>query len=260
MVASVANNGATRLLDLPNEILQMIFREAYKRLRLGCKYSGTSDQTALITYPSVLLVSKCFYAMAKAAAIEEGTVDLGGPRFNFSGNLCLSPSFHLVQHLEATGNNWDPWQAKATEAVMMAIKAATQLKTLHLNIGTIYLPHIRAHGWPLRKEARSRSVSRWGPQRLSRASKPTITFWIVQEWKKRDRAFEICMEMVLKANPTPTDEHHHRFWNMVFSTRTNNVAFMPGKDNRNPMKDDSEFDMTMDPGYLESLFADRKRL
>jgi hypothetical protein len=150
MATPPASNDATQLLDLPSELLQMIFREVFENPRLGCKYQR-STQTAVIADPPSLLVSKKYLEQAKIAMLDEATVHLhrslltwlrvDSQKASSSGLYPhFSPDFRLIQHLRSSSvpSPFDTW------AWLKAVEAAPLLRTLTL----MYKDPIRLVKWP----------------------------------------------------------------------------------------------------------------
>jgi hypothetical protein len=217
MADNVENNGPKHLLDLPIEILRVIFREVCKSLRLGCELRGTYDRTAKITYPSVLLVSKRYFDAVKKIALEEGVVLLGGLRFELPWTTYIFPELQLVQHLDDSDNiDFD-----SAEALTVAVKTATQLKSLRLNLDlkSIWLPEdwnswsFVAEGGPIALELASAKpgIIRYIQNDLAGKLSRRLKVWggVVEEWMKRGSTFEICIVIKLLGSCPRTNDFYH---------------------------------------------------
>ncbi|KPI36316.1 uncharacterized protein AB675_7284 [Cyphellophora attinorum] len=138
MATSTQNNDGTRLLDLPSELLQMIFRAVFAGQNLVCRHNR-SNNTVTIARPSSMIVSKCYLAEAKnALLVSEGVVDL---ELEWEGcdweNVSFSPEFQLIQHLKVPEHIYHSGGTpKAENVVRRALKAAPQLKSLTFTLAS----------------------------------------------------------------------------------------------------------------------------
>jgi hypothetical protein len=203
MAALTQSDEATRLLDLPSEILQMILREAYRGMALDTKYQPSTHKV-MPAYPPSILVSKAYTAEAKQAILQEAIFNVRmdsmvSQMIGYEGFYAgFSSDFGLIRHLRIHSAIC-PGKTKSKLSIL--VEAAPRLRTLTLiyerPIVLDYADGIKDEGFSGKLtegtlSGISRELGAWvcSPQKIEINS---LTAW-GQQWAKREDILEVFME------------------------------------------------------------------
>ncbi|KPI36295.1 uncharacterized protein AB675_7285 [Cyphellophora attinorum] len=261
MSMPISGSEAARLFDIPGEILQMIFREAFKNLRLDCKYRP-STRMVMVAYPSCLRVSKKYFAEARIPLLREATIDLHDdiiPGLSIASrsqkspvrSSHFSPDFALIQHLRATimPSYLD------TAAWRYAMRATPRLRALTL-FYEFAIQLLRGPEWSTVK------LTDYGRTIIKNEMQESICRWLkiapwndlIQQCFERHEDLEFFIERKVIGHHHTEDKHGYRHFHIstaILSTRTWELEVMPGKDNHLSDKSVPEFTVRLDPAVAK---------
>ncbi|KPI34841.1 uncharacterized protein AB675_4849 [Cyphellophora attinorum] len=291
-MSSTSSLSKRGLMSLPSEILESIIDKVFPDSQLYI-INGKDlkwPKKMSIRLPHSLLVSKTYFKLAKAAALQQATIaiphkfDIDRARIS---SLLFSPDFRLLQYLDV--RSWIHTWRQIDERVFKAmLSAAPQLRKLTVDGPKIWgcrgytstghrdrddpVPFTVTPGPDLPQHIKQKFEEefRFKPINYRVPNFKDMGGLALHAWLTRNKDFELCFVARVKTHTWSKDlcgspggprggfiERH--LWDVTFSTHTPALAVKPGdrpgNENCNPdQKEEAEFDIPIDPSFFENVY------
>ncbi|KPI36259.1 uncharacterized protein AB675_7272 [Cyphellophora attinorum] len=259
--ASTRGEDVTSLMSLPDEILEMIFEECFRNHRFHARPMKSTNKL-MVDLPRSLRTSKRFRKIAQPVALHH--VFINPPSLTTGDSrpsgILVSLDVSVLQSLKIN----HPWKLRDVKFFSKTIKAVPGLQKLilcspfripmlprqvesrvvddsRLNSESPLHVALRGDGTDAVKECFTKILERW---LLPGFFDSNCQFaGALAVWEAGNKRFELCIEapVVYKMNfpldntallPCLENRKVH-LWTARFSTHTQAIAMMPGKDNCN---------------------------
>ncbi|KPI36332.1 uncharacterized protein AB675_7286 [Cyphellophora attinorum] len=262
-----------QLMDLPAELLQMIFKAVLRDQQVSCWFfpyeTDRSPRALRIRYPASLIVSRRYFAEAKQAVLRHANVVLGEYKWHLSPHEftmttdfqfvhCLSIPFRLNFNLRLDHLKDIIKAAPGLEKLILTLPAAiwTHSDTeLELLTGRSTFPEAPfaarlqpKAGRPF-KELFQDNLLEIYPDHLDKLGYHMHAPFLA--WLESGKKFDLCFRSSANTAGDQVKRCHH--WDAIYSTRKHIISIRPGKDNCvEPWEHGPDYDV-----HMESAFFDR---
>ncbi|KPI36342.1 uncharacterized protein AB675_7275 [Cyphellophora attinorum] len=269
-----------KLMDLPPEILHMIFRIVSYAPQLRVRFLKRS-RTLIIPHPHSILVSRKFFEYSKAAkadVLSQAMVVLREEDFGHERYLPINfhPDFGLIQNLTAQ----HCWSDSSIKNLKVLFASALRLRTV-----TVEGPSISASGnfqqWTsISHDAHGdwnwftavpgpnfqQDIKREVEDNLLRALHPRLIYEhsaaavALEAWLSRGKEFELRLKFNVRGckyfrtpQRPPWRYKDRHLWDVTFSTHEQYLKIGPGEGNHIRERGEQESDITTDPALFDRL-------